>query len=380
MPARHQLLGDLLLRRAKKIARRKDLFLGGDVVRGARQQIGGAGDVLQLQLLPKPAERALGEEVLLEQQVDRLEVIAPGQVDGVLVPALEGLGALDIVAVVEMGVKVEVLLHELLVGVHVLPARQHVRPHHPAAARGDEFFIEGQRQPVRHRADRPVPGVGVDRRAGKHQRGDLLGEARREHRAHPAALAQADEDHPAPKVIDHDIELSQILVDVEIAHLLGGGLPVRHQHPADAVRQQRGGKALSRGEIGDGRVVPGKGGVDQHRHTRRALGREVAQPHRIEIEPHPVLRRPAGLRRVVDLLGEVDEFQVPAKGVEPRLSQFDPRRHRPEEGNGMFMRGGLGCGFGHRRLLSGKCVSGLECWAQHAAVARGGAAFRAVAR
>ncbi len=68
-----------------------------------------------------------------------------------------------------MLVKIDVILDVMLLGVHVLPARQHVFTLHQAAAKRDQLLIEREGGFVRHALDRPVAGIGVDRRTGEHK-------------------------------------------------------------------------------------------------------------------------------------------------------------------------------------------------------------------
>jgi hypothetical protein len=141
MAAGHRLLHDPRGGGADQIGGGIDLFPGGDVVAFAGQQVKRTGDILQRQFAAQPGELALGKEVAFEQKVDRLQVIAPRQVDRVLVPAFEMLGPGDVIGILGMGVQVDELAQILLVGMHVLPAGQHVLPQHPPLARGDHLLI-----------------------------------------------------------------------------------------------------------------------------------------------------------------------------------------------------------------------------------------------
>jgi len=96
MAAGNELLLDLLLWRTEIILGIEDLFRGGDVVGCTGQQVDRACDVLEVEPAAKADEAAFGKAVLLEQLDDCLKIPTTGQVDRVLVPALEGLLLLQI--------------------------------------------------------------------------------------------------------------------------------------------------------------------------------------------------------------------------------------------------------------------------------------------
>ena len=56
-------------------------------------------------------------------------------------------------------------------------------------------------------------GADVDRRAGEHQPAHLAGKARRIDERHPAALAEADEVDRWPQLVDHHVEIGEVVVD-----------------------------------------------------------------------------------------------------------------------------------------------------------------------
>ncbi len=98
--------------------------------------------------------------------------------------------------------------------------------------------------------------------------------------------------HLAAKVIHRDIDLGEIFVDVEILHLIGGGLPVGGEDAVEAGAEKRLDQALALGIVGDGGAVTGIGRVDEHRYPGRALLREVPEPHGVEVENNFILSRP----------------------------------------------------------------------------------------
>ena len=78
-----------------------------------------------------------------------------------------------------------------------------------------------------HALDRPVARIGVDRRPGKNQReftfsgkgGAIIAD-------YPAALAQTDEIDAAAEIVDRDDDFGEIIVDLEILHVVGRRFPV----------------------------------------------------------------------------------------------------------------------------------------------------------
>ena len=90
-----------------------------------------------------------------------------------------------------------------------------------------------------HALDRAVAGVRVDRRPGENERVHLFGKARRDHRRGPTALAKPDEIDLAAEVVDGDDQFFEVVVDVEVLHVVRGGLPIGQCDVADAVGEQR---------------------------------------------------------------------------------------------------------------------------------------------
>src|SRR5271166_1923061 len=61
----------------------------------------------------------------------------------------------------------------------------------------------------------------------------------------PAALAKPDQIDPAAEVVDGDDQLLEVVVDVEVLHVFGGGLPIGQRDVADAACEQRLNQALA---------------------------------------------------------------------------------------------------------------------------------------
>jgi hypothetical protein len=120
-----ELLFDLVLCCAQKLAGVKNLLFRRDVVRLAGKQVNGTRDVPEVQPATKTDEGALCEAVFFEQLDDRLKIPAARQVDRILVPAREGLFLPQILGIVDVFVKIDVALDVVLLGIHVLPAAQH---------------------------------------------------------------------------------------------------------------------------------------------------------------------------------------------------------------------------------------------------------------
>ena len=74
---------------------------------------------------------------------------------------------------------------------------------------------------MNHAFDRPVAGIGIDGRAGKHQLVHLVGKARRHHGRDPTALAKADQIHASAKIVDRNDHLGKVVVDLKILHVIG---------------------------------------------------------------------------------------------------------------------------------------------------------------
>jgi hypothetical protein len=73
---------DRRMRGADQMFRREDLFTGRDVVCLAGEQVERDLDVLSATVFAQPDEFTLGETIRLEQFLDRLQIVAAGQIDG----------------------------------------------------------------------------------------------------------------------------------------------------------------------------------------------------------------------------------------------------------------------------------------------------------
>src|SRR5260221_5729939 len=111
MATRNELLLDLLLWRSEIFLTIEDLFRCGDVSGCTRQQVDRAGNVPEVKSTAKADETAFGKPILLEQLDDRLKIPAAGQVDRVLVPALECFLLLQIGRIVDMPVEIDIFLN-----------------------------------------------------------------------------------------------------------------------------------------------------------------------------------------------------------------------------------------------------------------------------
>ena len=91
MAARHSLLNDMILCCPNIFCGIKDLLRRRNVVVFTCQQIGGAGDVVEIEPPAEAYEFAFGKAILLEDPVDHLNIAASRQINQIFVPALEGV-------------------------------------------------------------------------------------------------------------------------------------------------------------------------------------------------------------------------------------------------------------------------------------------------
>ena len=201
-----------------------------------------------------------------------------------------------------------------------------------------------------HALDRAVAGVRVDRRPGENERVHLFGKARRDHRRGPAALAKPNEIDPAAEVVDGDDQFFEVVVDVEVLHVVGGGLPIGQRDVADAVGEQRLDQALAFVIVGDLCPVAREGRIDKSWNPPRAP--VIAQSHGAQIEAHDIGRRQLRLEPAVYLDLFLDEIEVPECEIGLRFLDSRHQGDGPEEGKADRRRhqvGGSG-GFGHDSL------------------------------
>ena len=181
---------------------------------------------------------------------------------------------------------------------------------------------------MNHAFDRPVAGIGIDGRAGEHQRVHLVGESRRHHGCDPAALAKADQIHATTKIVDRNDHLGKVVVDLKILHVIGRRLPVGQGNVANAIGQQRLYQALAFMIVGDHGGVTGMGRIDERGNAARLA--VFAQSHGPQIETHLVRRRKLGTQVVVNLDLFIEEFEVLRVKLGPFLDHLGCHRHRPE--------------------------------------------------
>jgi hypothetical protein len=147
------------------------------------------------------------------------------------VPALERLPLREVYWIVDVLVEVDVIPHVALLRANVLPALQQELAFHQAAAEGHQFLVERYWGFVDHPRDGSVAGIRVDRRASQNERGDLVGESRREHGGHPSALAETDQIHTSTQVVDRHDRFGQnagTLVSNRSVAFTGGAFDMRN--------------------------------------------------------------------------------------------------------------------------------------------------------
>jgi hypothetical protein len=268
-------------RRGDPLGKRPDLFRRGDVVGAAGDQEQRAVDPTQVHPLPGHRQGAGGQLVVLEQvlddpQVERARhVLHPLEPVGELEVPRHVLRVADVAeqrqVALPLGGRLQQLEAEQLAGaaLHAAAERHHglVRGERagaaPTAGPGEETG------PV---PDRGGAGVAVDRGTGDGQRAHLLGVQRREDHREPAALAVADQVHPAAQQLDRVRQQVQVLLDGAVGGLLGGTDPVQAVQPVQPGLAQRQQLALAGGEVHDAGVVPGLRGQHQGGQHAAVLG------------------------------------------------------------------------------------------------------------
>ena len=112
------------------------------------------------------------------------------------------------------------------------PELQHFPAGNDAVANLDEFIKHRQRSCAGEIRQGGRRSRDVDRRAGEHQLADLCRKSRCVHERHPASLAKANQINRGADMIDHDVEVGEIIVNAAETHLRGRGTPVgREQSP-----------------------------------------------------------------------------------------------------------------------------------------------------
>ncbi len=142
---------------------------------------------------------------------------------------------------------------------------------------------------------REFGGAGIDRRAGQHQLGDLLGEAGGIGGGEPTALAQSDQRGAPAEIVDGDVQIAEIGVDAEVAHPHGRRPP---KGQGEAIRSPFGENlcdAVAFGEIGDRGLMNRVGRDDQRRRgPRRRRLALLEEQHRRELDANPAEQREGG--------------------------------------------------------------------------------------
>src|SRR5665811_478124 len=142
MAARHSLLNDMILCCPNIFCGIKDLLRRRNVVVCTRQQIGGASDIVEIELPAEAHEFAFGKAILLEDLGDHLKIPASRQVNRIFVPALEGLFLREVCRVVDVLIEIDMILNVVLLGVHVLPALQHELALHQTTTERYQFLVK----------------------------------------------------------------------------------------------------------------------------------------------------------------------------------------------------------------------------------------------
>ena len=182
---------------------------------------------------------------------------------------------------------------------------------------------------VGERGQRGAPGGDIDRRAGQHQLAHFGGKARGIKQRQPAALAQPDEIDAAAEPVDRDVELGEVVVDAQVAHLRRGRAPVGDEQPPQAGLAQRRDQAVAGREIGHRSAMQREGRANQCGHA--AGGRaEIAQPHGLQFKRDGVRRRPSRLARrrsIGSVRGKADEMLGQQCGKFARRGRGECRPH-----------------------------------------------------
>ena len=139
----------------------------------------------------------------------------------------------------------------------------------------------------------PFPASVSIGRSRQHQRVYLVGKTCGDHRGHPATLAEPYKVYPAAEIVDRYNDLGEVVVDLQILHILRGRLPVGQSHMVDAVGQESLHQALTVMIVGDHGGMASMRRVDQRRDPDGLS--IIAQHHGPQIKAHLVRRRKAGL-------------------------------------------------------------------------------------
>jgi hypothetical protein len=195
-------------------------------------------------------------------------------------------------------------------------------------AQAHDLVENGDRQVPGRQGKQRAAGLDVDGGTGHHQLADLGRKPRGVDQGHDSALAQPHQIDRRADLVDRDVELGQVVVDGEQAHVARGRAPVGDEDPRAAVAGERLHKAVAGGKVGEGGTVQGEGGANEGRHAGRRR-REVAKLHGRQVEPHAIRRRPGRLGRTAGRgIGRRHQLRE-AAGL--RRRHFASRTQRPQE-------------------------------------------------
>ena len=92
--------------------------------------------------------------------------------------------------------------------------------------------------------------VDVDGRGRENEPSHLVGKSRGVDHRHDAALAEPDQVDRTTDLVNRDVEVGEIVVDGQQAHIYGGGSPIGDEKPAAAVLCECLHQTVPRGEVG----------------------------------------------------------------------------------------------------------------------------------
>ena len=146
------------------------------------------------------------------------------------------------------------------------------------------------------------------------QLSDFARKTRCVYKGHPAALAQAKEIHPTAQLIHHYVEIGEVIIDQQKAHVRTGRAPVRDENAPDPCALQRRNQAMAGSKIGYRRSVQCEWRANQDWQPLDGR-RKIPQPHGYQFKGYPILCHPlwftsAGLRLWCN--GEADN--LPRRG------------------------------------------------------------------
>jgi len=111
---------------------------------------------------------------------------------------------------------------------------QGVFPADPAAAKIDQLVENSERGFVREFRQLGIACGDIDRRSCEDQLSDFDRKARCVDQGHPAALAQAKKIHATAQLIHQYVEIGEVIIDRQKAHVGTCRAPVRKENTPDA--------------------------------------------------------------------------------------------------------------------------------------------------